>query len=223
MFLLSKKTMVCVPIMEEKFNLVEKSALKAIDHGADILEFRIDFLKSHDPYNMQRLIYDLDYPIIATNRLQKEGGFFTGTEAERTDILIKAGKYAEFVDIELHTPLKYRNAVINKSNSTIISFHDFENTPPLNVLLEIIDEARKIGDIAKFAVMPNTLQDTLTVLEVLIRVRDTIGISMGDKGKFTRIIAPIFGSPITYASLDNESAPGQLDVETTKKILKMIQ
>lgn len=209
--------------MEEKFNEVEKSALNAIEHGADILEFRIDYLKNLNPYDMQRLIYDLDYPTIATNRLQKEGGFFNGSEAERTDILIKAGKYAKFIDIELQTPVKYRNAVIDKSNSSIISFHDFEKTPHLDELLEIVDKARKIGDIAKFAVMPKTLQDTLTVLEVLTRVKDTIGISMGDKGRFTRIIAPIFGSPITYASLNNESAPGQLDVESTKKILKMIQ
>jgi len=221
--ILSKKTRVCVPIMEENFSGIEKSALKAIDHGADILEFRIDFIKNHNPLSMQKLIYDLDYPIIATNRSQNEGGYFTGSEADRTDILIKAGKYAEFIDIELNTPPKYRDTVIDKSNSSIISFHNFKNTPPLDELLGIVNEALNIGDIAKFAVMPNSLQDTLTVLEVLTHVKDTIGIAMGDKGRFTRIIAPIFGSPITYASLDNESAPGQLDVESTKTILKIIQ
>jgi len=219
---LSKKTRICIPIMEKDSKLLEKSALKAIDVGADILELRIDFLKNPDPYTMQRLIYDLDYPIIATNRMQNEGGFFIGSEVERTDILIKAAKYAEFIDIELQTQSKYRKPVINKANSTIISFHDFKKTPPLKDLLKIVDESKKIGDIAKFAVMPHTLKDTLTVLEVLTNVEDTIGIAMGDMGRYTRIIAPVFGSPITYASLDNASAPGQLDVESTKNILNQI-
>ena len=43
--------------------------------------------------------------------------------------------------------------------------------------------------------MPRNMQDTLTVLEVLSRVENTIGISMGDLGKYTRVVAPLFGSP----------------------------
>ena len=67
--------------------------------------------------------------------------------------------------------------------------------------------------------MPQNISDTLIVLNVLSKVENTIGISMGDIGRYTRIIAPLFGSPITFASLDNKSAPGQLDIQTTKDIL----
>ena len=70
--------------------------------------------------------------------------------------------------------------------------------------------------------MPNDYKDTLTVLNVLSEVQNTIGIAMGDLGKYTRIVAPIFGSPITFASIGKESAPGQLDINTTKDILRKL-
>jgi len=50
-------------------------------------------------------------------------------------------------------------------------------------------------------------------------VEDTIGISMGNLGGYTRVTAGLFGSPITYASLDGGSAPGQLDLKTTRLFL----
>jgi 3-dehydroquinate dehydratase-1 len=42
---------------------------------------------------------------------------------------------------------------------------------------------------------------------------------MGKLGIYTRVVAPLFGSPITYASLDDVIAPGQLDIKTTREIL----
>jgi 3-dehydroquinate dehydratase/shikimate dehydrogenase len=47
-----------------------------------------------------------------------------------------------------------------------------------------------------------------------------IGISMGDYGQPGRILAPILGSPITYACIDEnlKTAPGQLSVEALKDL-----
>ena len=89
----------------------------------------------------------------------------------------------------------------------------------MDFLLEIVRRERDLGDIAKFAVMPQNISDTLVVLNVLSKVQNTIGISMGDMGRYTRVIAPLFGSPITFASLDNKSAPGQLDISSTTNFL----
>jgi 3-dehydroquinate dehydratase-1 len=111
------------------------------------------------------------------------------------------------------------NKVIKASKFTIISYHDFKKTPPLDFLLDVVSRERKLGDIAKFAVMPKNISDTLVVLNVLSQVEKTVGIAMGDIGKYTRVVAPLFGSPITFASLDNISAPGQLDIRTTKNFL----
>jgi 3-dehydroquinate dehydratase-1 len=217
-----KKPMICAPILERESKSVLQSAKKAVELGADIIEFRIDALKNPDADEVQNLIAEINYPIIATNRLKSEGGLFNGSEEERALILIKAAEYADIVDIELQTEHKLRQKVLEASKCTIISHHDFKKTPSFQELLNVVKKEKEIGDIAKFAVMPNNNKDTLTVLKVLSEVPNTIGIAMGDIGRYTRLIAPIFGSPITFASIDKESAPGQLDIETTKYILRKL-
>ena len=217
-----QKPMICVPIIEKSPEFALQSAEKAIDLGADILELRIDALEDPDPDEVQRLIKDINYPTIATNRVQSEGGFFKGSEEERTSILIKAAKYADIVDIELQTGEKMRDEVVKAAKYSIISYHDFQKTPSFEEILDIVKAEKEIGNIAKFAVMPNEYKDTLTVLNVLSEVSNTIGIAMGALGKYTRIVAPIFGSPITFASIGKESAPGQLDINTTKDILRKL-
>lgn len=217
-----KKPMICAPILERKSESVLESAKKAVDLGADIIEFRIDALEDPDADEIQNIIAEINHPLIATNRVKSEGGFFNGSEEERISILIKAAKYADIVDIELQTETELQEKVIKASKSTIVSYHDFKKTPSFRELLDIVAREKEIGDIAKFAVMPNNNKDTLTVLKVLSEVSNTIGIAMGDIGKYTRLIAPIFGSPITFASIGNESAPGQLDIQTTKYILQKL-
>lgn len=218
-----KKPLICVPIIQNDMNSALKSAENAKKLGADILEFRIDALENPDPLKIRKLIDDVNYRLIATNRREQEGGFFKGSERERTEILIEVADMVDFVDIELQTTPKYRSKVINAaqsaSKSSIISFHDFEKTPDVQELLKVVEKEKELGNIAKFAVMPQSIQDTLTVLEVLSQVQNTIGISMGDLGRYTRVIAPLFGSPLTFASLDVKSAPGQLDIDTTREIL----
>lgn len=217
-----QKPMICAPIIEKNPELALQSAEKAIGLGADILELRIDVLEDPNPDKVQQLIKDISYPTIATNRVQSEGGFFKGSEEERTSILIKAAKYADIVDIELQTDQEMRYEVVKAAKYTIISYHDFQKTPSFEELLEIVNTEKEIGNIAKFAVMPNEYKDTLTVLNVLSEVSNTIGIAMGALGKYTRIVAPIFGSPITFAAIGKESAPGQLDINTTKDILRKL-
>ena len=217
-----QKPMICAPIIEKNSEFVLQSAKKAINLGADILEFRIDAIEDPDPDEIQQLIKNINYPTIATNRMQSEGGFFNGSEKERISILIKAARYADIVYIELRTDAKIRDEAIKASKSTIVSYHDFQKTPSFEELLDVVKKEKEIGNIAKFAVMPNDYKDTLTVLNVLSEVQNTIGIAMGNLGKYTRVVAPIFGSPITFASIDKESAPGQLDINTTKDILRKL-
>lgn len=213
------KPLVCVPIIQKDMNSALRSANSAKKRGADILEFRIDALEDPNSEKIKKLIDEVDYRFIATNRMQQEGGFFKGSESERTDILVEVAEQVDFVDIELQTDPEYRSKVINASKSSIISFHDFEKTPGVEELLDVVEKEKEVGDIAKFAVMPQNIQDTLIVLEVLSQVQNTIGISMGEMGRYTRVVAPLFGSPLTFASSDLKSAPGQLDIKTTRKFL----
>ena len=213
------KTKICVPIFEKTYKTVIQAAKNSFDAGADLVEFRIDAMDYPNPDDVLNIIKDIDQPLIATNRKIDEGGFFKGSESERTEILLTAAKHADIIDIELEIDLDHMNKVIKASKSTIISYHDFKKTPPLDFLLDVVNREKRLGDIAKFAVMPKNISDTLVVLNVLSRVEKTVGIAMGDIGRYTRVVAPLFGSPITFASLDNISAPGQLDIQTTKNFL----
>jgi 3-dehydroquinate dehydratase-1 len=166
------------------------------------------------------LIKEIDFPVIATNRISTEGGYFSGTEKERTDILLAAAQEAEYVDIELHCKESYRSPIIETANKSIISFHDFEKTPSLEKLLEIVKKENEIGDIAKFAVKPQNMADTITVLNVLTKFPNTVAISMGEMGKYTRIVGPLLGAPFTFASAGAITAPGQLDIKATRFMLE---
>jgi 3-dehydroquinate dehydratase-1 len=219
---LHDKTLICIPIFQKDFKSVLRSAKNSVEAGADILEIRIDALDNPNPDLVSHIIKEIKYPLIATNRRIEEGGFFQGTESERIDILLEAAKYADMVDIELQTSEEHIEKIVKASKSTIISYHDFEKTPSTKHLLDVVQRERALGDIAKFAVMPQNISDTLIVLNVLSQVQDTVGISMGELGKYTRVIAPLFGSPITFASLDNKSAPGQININSTKNILELL-
>jgi len=213
------KTKICVPIFEKTYKTVIQAAKNSFDAGADLVEFRIDAMDHPNPDDVLNIIKDINQPLIATNRKIDEGGFFKGSESERTEILLTAAKHADIIDIELETDLDHMNKVIKASKSTIISYHDFKKTPPFDFLLDVVNREKRLGDIAKFAVMPKNISDTLVVLNVLSKVEKTVGIAMGDIGRYTRVVAPLFGSPITFASIDNISAPGQLDIQTTKNFL----
>ncbi len=214
------KPMICVPIFTQSLNQAIKTASLALKQGADILELRIDALDEIDIEKIRDFMDEMDGKVIATNRMSREGGLFRGTERERTDILREVASSAEFVDIELLTEEKYRTKVIKASKSSIISYHDFEKTPSVEELLDVVRQEKELGDIAKFAVMPQSREDTLRVLQVLLQMDDTIGISMGELGSYTRVIASLFGSPLTFASVDESSAPGQLDIESTRLFLR---
>ena len=216
------KTRVCVPILEKKYESVIKAAENSVNAGADLLELRIDFMDNPSSVDIKSIIREIDFPLIATNRKNDEGGFFKGSESKRTKILLEAAKYADIVDIELSTDDEYLKKILDTANSTIISYHDFKKTPTADKLLEIVKKEKELGDIAKFAVMPQKMSDTLIVLDVLSMVDNTVGISMGKLGSYTRVIAPLFGSPITFASIKNASAPGQLDIQTTNDILSKL-
>jgi 3-dehydroquinate dehydratase-1 len=69
-------------------------------------------------------------------------------------------------------------------------------------------------------------------MQALVEKRDDpafklpiIAVSMGDAGKISRVVAPLLGAYLTYASLrkGKESAPGQLSFEEVKRIMAVVK
>ncbi len=201
------------------------SASKAKKLGADILEVRIDLLDM-DARTVISKIKKLDLPLIITNRMKQEGGAWDGSEDERIQTLLSLLHLADAVDIELCA--QKRDAVVKKAKTegktVIISTHDFQNTPEPDVMAGIINESFEAGaDIAKLAIMPNTLLDVLRLLEVTLHSGGKVcTIAMGNTGRHSRVVAPIYGSVMTYGYVDKPTAPGQMRVDELKSILKLL-
>lgn len=215
------QTKIAIPIFQDNCKDVITVANDCIDKGADVLEFRIDALKNYDIGEIRATIKEIDFPMIATNRISSEGGSFKGSEEKRINILYQCSDIVDYVDVELQTKDEYIELIQNTNAKTIISYHDFEKTPDLNEIMYIVEKEHELGDIAKVAFMPQDLEDTLTILAVLSHCENTIAISMGDLGSYTRVMASKFDSPITFAAGRDATAPGQIDIETMKALLNM--
>jgi 3-dehydroquinate dehydratase-1 len=215
------QTKIAIPIFKKDEESIIKEAKNCIQKGADLIELRIDGINNPTPQMVRKIIEEINFPIIATNRVQSEGGSFKGSEEERINILLETIDVANYVDIELQTNPDLIKQVNKGKAKTIISYHDFQKTPNLDDLLDIVNREHDLGDIAKVALMPNDLEDTLTVLAILSHCENTIAISMGDIGSYTRVIASKFDAPITFAVSNDVTAPGQIDVETMKQLLNL--
>lgn len=215
------QTKIAIPIFQKKIEDVIEVANDCIDKGADILEFRMDALENPDFKDIKKAIEEINFPMIATNRINTEGGSFKGSEEERFGLLYKCCDLVDYVDIELQSDDEYIEKIHDTGVTTIVSYHDFEKTPQLDEINYIVEKEHELGDIAKVAFMPQNLEDTLTILAILSHFENTIAISMGDLGSYTRIMASKFDSPITFAAGTDVTAPGQIDIETMKALLNM--
>lgn len=62
--------------------------------------------------------------------------------------------------------------------------------------------------------MPHSLNDVLRLYEVTIKAkRPCCTIAMGMLGKHSRIMAPVYGSVLTYGYVKKPVAPGQMRVD----------
>ena len=193
--------------------------------GADILEIRMDLIPKKE--DVIRFFKDVtnatSLPIIATNRLKSEGGSFVDSEDQRISMLMSVMEYANAVDIELRAA--ERGFVTDKARKSgivsIVSYHDFAETPTKEQMLEILKEARHLGDIPKLAVMAASLSDVISLLEVtLLAQKPLCMIAMGQIGKHSRVIAPLYGSALTYGHVSGAAkAPGQLSVRELRNAL----
>lgn len=206
-------------------NMPAESAIQAKKLGADILELRIDLLKV-DARAALCDIREAGMPVIITNRMKEEGGAWQGSEEERISTLISLLQNADAVDIELCA--RDRDMVVKKARDTgkkvIISTHDFQKTPDIDAMNGIISDSIAAGaDIVKLAVMPNSLEDVHRLLEVTLYAKSAVcTLAMGDKGRHSRVIAPLYGSVMTYGYVGKATAPGQLRVDELRRILDLI-
>lgn len=213
--------MICAVIKGPAFEEARQQILKATAY-ADLVELRLDYFKSLDLTALKKLRSHFSIPMIFTLRSQIQGGNYTQPEENRlADIRRLIELKPEYVDLESHVSARFIEEISFQSPETkiILSYHNFTETP--EDLEGIYQEMQKIpACFYKIAVTAGNCLDALRLICWAKTSDDTlIAISMGPYGQVSRILGPMIGCPITYASLDEhqESAPGQLSANTLIK------
>jgi 3-dehydroquinate dehydratase-1 len=198
---------------------------------ADLVEFRMDL--AEDPLEQLRA-YDGGLPLLVTNRVEWEGGEAPDTR-ERLDALETALELPPVaaVDLELAaleggSATRVRDHARRHGASVVVSTHDFEATPDGETLRQRLHDACDNGDVGKIAVTAQSSGDVLDVLGVtrdLTTAGETVAtMAMGEAGRHSRAVAPLYGSRIGYAPVDpaDATAPGQYDLATLRRLVDQL-
>jgi 3-dehydroquinate dehydratase type I len=85
------------------------------------------------------------------------------------------------------------------------------------------------ADVLKMVAMAQQPEDNLRLLSLIPKARvagrEIIAFNMGPAGKWSRVVAPLLGSFLTFAPLTRKgaSAPGQLTVNEVKRLWRMLR
>jgi 3-dehydroquinate dehydratase-1 len=139
----------------------------------------------------------------------------------------------ELVDFEMNNDpthiAQVRAASKTHGIGLVLSFHNFQSTPSQEVLSQRFAQAQSLGaDVAKIAVMPQRLEDVLSVLGATLESSQKLDIalvsmSMGGYGSLTRLFGWAFGSAMSFAVGATASAPGQVPIEDMNTVLEILQ
>jgi 3-dehydroquinate dehydratase-1 len=203
----------------------DPKAVKEIEPLVDLFEVRIDLIGE----GWTELVRQINIPWIACNRTAEEGGKWAENEARRVEKLLQATELgASIIDLELRTKnLEKIISAIKKRARCLLSYHDLEKTPALEDMKGIVRQQLKSGaDICKVVVTARSFADNLTVLQLIPEFPGVslISLAMGPLGTVSRVLCPLAGGELTYASIESgkESAEGQINVAELRNIYEMI-
>ena len=229
---------ICVSITGKNINEITNQAIEIYDSCADIAEWRVDYFE--DVFKFDTVINTLnkireilvDTPIIFTFRTDNEGGNLHINVKDYIELnkIICDSNLADFVDIELDTATEYVSEMVeychNHNCYLICSHHNFNQTPSTQVMISILEKMNDLNcDILKLAVMPNDKLDVINLLTATTTAKvqhPVVTMSMSKLGAISRISGEIFGSSITFGSIGECSAPGQIEINSLRKTLDLL-
>jgi 3-dehydroquinate dehydratase type I len=189
---------------------------KAEEAHADLIEVRLDCLENRSA--LADVAAHGKAPKIATIK-------FSGTEKEQQQTLLTAAKNGfEYVDVELTSP-KLKDTVREVKSlgaKPIVSFHDSAKTLSPSELNSVLEREITSGaDICKIVTTAKRIEDNLTVLNFTSAActkAKVVCFAMGELGRVSRLLSPLFGGYFTFASLErgNETAAGQMTIQEMK-------
>ena len=127
----------------------------------------------------------------------------------------------------------YVTEIINfaheKNVKVIGSKHYFDHTPEQQEMVEALMKLQYMDvDMPKLAVMPKTHGDVARLMDATMEMnarfadRPIITMSMAEEGRVSRFMGEAFGSAVTFGTVTEASAPGQINAEGLRKLLELV-
>ncbi|MDY5584704.1 MAG: type I 3-dehydroquinate dehydratase [Arcanobacterium sp.] len=234
-----------VPLTGTTTEQIIDEAIAAQAAGADVLEWRVDFLiAAHQHLSFATIGKDViapileqtEIPLLLTIRTQEQGGQVKLSPgryrlliAELLDTLVHLNADPQRIGVDLEfrfseTPALAAGA-ISWGCTVVVSHHDWLETPDSELMYLQFEEMLQIPNaVAKLAVTARSDEDVTRLLAVTEKVsadfqREIISLAMGEAGKRSRFEGAAHGSVATFVAVGAASAPGQPTMVEMKEFL----
>ena len=233
---------VCAPLVARTRAALAAETAAVAAKQPDLLEWRVDFFEAiADTEEVLRAAADLrrasaGIPILFTRRCHREGGQPIALAEPQVLALyeaVAASGCVDLVDFEMGNEAAHvaqvRALARKHGLPLVLSFHDFHATPADTELRARFEQAHRLqADVAKLAVMPQSMEDVHRLLGATLQASRALAIpvismAMGGLGAVTRLCGGGFGSALTFAVGATASAPGQIPIEEVRAALAVLQ
>ena len=196
--------------------------------GMDLAELRIDlFRDTGTRHVLDEARKFAGVPTIGTIRSRAEGGDWRRSERARLALFRAVIPYVSAVDVELGSTeilAEVATAAHQADKLVVVSFHDFAATPPYPVLVRKLRRAQRAGaDLVKLATYARDDRAVARLARVLVNHPEAplVVFAMGEVGTKSRVFFPALGSLFTFAPWQRATAPGQLGLPATLRLLRL--
>ncbi len=227
--------MIAVPIIASTTNEALKD-MKEASGIADVIELRLDFIKDINKKNLKRLLSKSQKSKISgglenSKNFQSKAKKVIVTDRKMRISLIKEAikLNADIIDLDISIGEKTIKQIIKNKGRTriIVSFHNFKKTSKKEITKKYNKIKKLNPDIIKIVTLANSINDNIVIFNIIRKAKKEnkkiIALCMEEKGEISRILSPLLGAQLTFASLKKgkESAPGQITANALKKIYKI--
>ena len=231
------RPLICVPIMAASKEDIVQEAKHLVEVQVDIIEWRVDVFEGIDSLNaIREVLGELksivkDTVLLFTFRSKEQGGTISLPYDRIYDLhqVAAESKVVDLIDVEYFQSDNIDKEIrtLQKMGAKVVtSHHDFYETPSEDVLFMLLEQMKHShADIVKLAVMPNSTDDVLRLLEATSHFhkrypeQPLITMSMGKMGCISRVSGQVFGSCVTFGAGKQASAPGQIPLDDLREIL----
>jgi 3-dehydroquinate dehydratase/shikimate dehydrogenase len=190
--------------------------LSAVPKDVDGIELRLDLFSHIDLHAIRQVLKSSPNPVMLTVRSVEHGGRYTHEREALLSQLLELKP--PFLDVEHDVSPRFLAHAFQQSDTQIVlSAHNVSD------LEAVYQQMSKYPAYTYKLAVPVT--STIEALQLLLFAKThprTSIISMGEHGSFARVLGPVFGNKINFASISSSQAvaPGQLSAQDMLEIYR---